>query len=226
MAGIMGRLSGVEKVLGFITAVLTLIAAILSFRVAQVGDQNAGLQGTVDSLTRRTSNLAQENETLSAEVKELTRDRDDWKRRAEQGGTSPSTPTPTPSPGPTDGGYEFEFADRSYFDFDARKADLKGGADYEVKLSFGRFFHGSVNGAWDGTEIKYIKSEGASLEGCERGTDIQSGKVAFLRDVEQDESICIRTSGGKWAILKIVASEPSSSGLGTGNVTFNVRLVG
>jgi hypothetical protein len=96
------------------------------------------------------------------------------------------------------------------------KADLERGADYEVKLDFGRFFYGERYGTWADVRVVYIKTADSSYMACEQGTDIQAGEVAFL-----DESICVSTSAGRWAILKVVDAETSSR---TGNITFDVQL--
>ena len=136
-----------------------------------------------------------------------------------QAPTADSSPEQSASPGPYD--YEFEFAEGTFFDFDTQKAALEGGAHFEAKLDLGRFFHGEKYGTWQGVRVVYIKDANVSYSGCENGTDLQAGEVAHLNKVEQDESICVGTSGQKWAALKIVDDETPSSG----NITFGVRLL-
>lgn len=215
------NLSLLEKVLTVVTAALTLGVAILGIRNSTVSGENDGLQGTVDSLKRQNSTLTQENEQLRRELETLTADRDRWKKAAEAAPTPGVGTTSTPTPYD----YEFEFADKTYYDFDTRKADTSGGAQYEVELDFGRFFHGVTYNTWKDARVVYIKDSAVSYSGCENGTDIQAGEVAQLNKVEQDESICVRTNGQKWAALKVLAAQPSGSGLGTGNISFGVRLL-
>jgi hypothetical protein len=119
--------------------------------------------------------------------------------------------------------YTLDFGDGTCVDLDTKHASLKGNADEEICLDFGRFFFGEDYNTWADTQVVYIPDSQASYQGCANGTLIQQG-VAFMDRVQQDQSICVATSKGNWAVMKIKDAKSSSSGLGYGDITFDVRL--
>ncbi|MGH3674087.1 MAG: hypothetical protein ACRDSH_26185 [Pseudonocardiaceae bacterium] len=110
-------------------------------------------------------------------------------------------------------------------DLDSGSASKGGGPEYEVELNFGRFYTARWPNteAWTGTQIVFINDSRVSFDGCSQGTLIQ-GNVAHLEKVEQDQSICVSTNRGAWAAMKIVNAKSSTSGLGPGDIIFEVRL--
>jgi hypothetical protein len=117
----------------------------------------------------------------------------------------PTSPQPSPTsetPGP-ESPYRLEFQDGSFVDIDSGTANLEGGRDYEVKLSYGRLFFGEKYDTWADTKVVYIKQSDESWSGCARGTRLQE-EVAHLNDVAQDDSVCVYTSNGAWAGLRLV----------------------
>jgi hypothetical protein len=135
------------------------------------------------------------------------------------------SPTAAPPLMPNERRYTLDFGDKTYVDLDSDLASREGGPEYEVELNFGRFFTGGgyYNHAWTGTTVVFIKDSQVSFVGCSEGTLIQ-GKVAFLDQVKQDETICVSTNRGAWAAMKILNAETRASGLGAGDITFAVRL--
>lgn len=137
---------------------------------------------------------------------------------------SPETKAPvpdfTPSAAPPlqahEKRYRLDFADRTFVDLDSGLANTDGGPEYEVRLSYGRFFTGQSADTWRGTKIIFLKDSQISFNGCSRGTRIQES-VAFLNRLAQDESVCISTNRGAWAAMKIANSKSRE-------ITFDVRL--
>ena len=140
---------------------------------------------------------------------------------------SPTTSTATTSaaminPMPTIPGlllsYTLDFGDRTYVDLDTGHADLTGGADDELTLADERLFYGGSYKTWAKTAVVYISDSQASYQGCTNGTLIQQGD-ASLYQVQQDQSICVATSKGNWAVMKMKKGETSSPA-----TTFDVSL--
>lgn len=145
------------------------------------------------------------------------------------GVTAPSPPSGTSSPNQSQRSapfrsvtYRFGFANGTYFDLDSGKATDHGGPELELTRNWDRLSYGSKNGTWAGTRVVYIKTSTASYQGCEQATDIQSGGDAYLNEVPEDESICVWTSGRRWAVLRIL--NPQQVAAVANNITFEVQL--
>ena len=52
------------------------------------------------------------------------------------------------------------------------------------------------------------------------------GEVTHLSKLEQNQSVCVSTDKGAWAVLDLISATRSRSGLGAGDLTFDVRLFG
>jgi hypothetical protein len=119
--------------------------------------------------------------------------------------------------------YELDFGDKTSVDLDSGRASRDGGKTHEVKLDFGRFFTGEKHGQWEIATVAFIDSSQANFSGCERATLIQ-GQVVHLSELEQNQSICVSTDKGAWAVLDLISAEKSRSGLGAGDLKFDVHL--
>ena len=119
--------------------------------------------------------------------------------------------------------YELDFGDKTSVDLDSGRASRDGGKTYEVRLDFGRFYSGEKYGQWEIATVAFVDSSQASFSGCERATLIQ-GEVVHLGELEQNQSICVSTNKGAWAVLDLISAESSRSGLGAGDLKFDVHL--
>lgn len=118
--------------------------------------------------------------------------------------------------------YRFGFANGTYVDLDSGMVADHGGPEFELTRNWDRLSYGTTNETWAGTKVVYIKTSAASYQACERGTDIQAGGDAPLNEVPDDTSICVWTSGRKWAVLRIL--DPQQVAAVANSITFEVRL--
>jgi len=113
--------------------------------------------------------------------------------------------------------YVLPLSDGTYVDIDSRRTALDSTTVSDFHLDFGRLF------PEQDVLLKFATDdEATSYQGCDAATRIED--VAFLGRLERDESVCVQTTEGSWAALKVTDMQPSSSGLGIGDVTFAVRL--
>jgi hypothetical protein len=134
----------------------------------------------------------------------------------------PDDPTTSPT-GKGGTQYQLNFGDKTSVDLDTGRASRDGGKTYEVRLDFGRFFTGQKYGLWEIATVAFIDISQASFAGCDRATLIQ-GEVTQLSKLKQDQAICVHTDKGAWAVLNLISAERSASGLGTGDIKFDVHL--
>lgn len=217
-------------ILGTLTALFGLLAALAgafglsSSQAESTAVQNVqDISGQLDAAQRKVAADRSTIELLRTTNNDLQGQIDGLKAELErvraQVPSAPPSPDRGTAPQPSAAAYEFEFADRTYFDFDKRKASIQPTAADEVGLNSGRFFFGRDRDGWAKTSVVYIPSSEASRQGCEQGTDLKQA-VAHLNELEQDESICVATSEGKWAVLTMTDEQPSNSG----NIMFSVQM--
>jgi hypothetical protein len=65
-------------------------------------------------------------------------------------------------------------------------------------------FFGALHNTWDRPIVAPITDAEASFTGCQRATRIQVGDKATLEGMGAGDNICVSTSGGRWAALKLV----------------------
>jgi len=117
--------------------------------------------------------------------------------------------------------YVLEFGDRTHFDLDSRTASGDETQDSDLGLNFGRFFidHAKVVAFADDTQV-------ADPESCAKATKIKgdsAGDAVHLNQLNDGESVCVKSSKGRWNILMATKVESNASGLGAGDITFEVR---
>ncbi len=134
------------------------------------------------------------------------------------------TPAAEPPTLPGERRYTLDFGDNTVVDLDSGLAEKTGDGDseYEVELDFGRFYT-EKDDLWGGATVKFLATPDVSFSGCDRATRIQPG-VSHLNRMERDDSICVSTNRGAWAAMRILDVKSSSSGLGAGDIRFEVRL--
>ncbi|WP_203989569.1 toll/interleukin-1 receptor domain-containing protein [Virgisporangium aurantiacum] len=141
------------------------------------------------------------------------------------------SPTPTASPNraasPATSGTSRNAAanpikvrDGEYYDFDQAKADLTGGPGYEVKLGSPHFYFNRQQGTWGQSTIAVIDNSRASAAGCRGGEDPWKDGKVHLDWLGTGQSLCISTSGGKWALLKLIGHDHMAE------YTFDLQMVG
>jgi hypothetical protein len=123
------------------------------------------------------------------------------KASAPSTGSSTSSANSSSPPPPAEDAadrYVLEFQMRTYVDLDSRAVSLEAGPQYELFLE-DEFHFLKQNGT---TIVIVPDAEANSFEGCARGTRIQPGEDFFLLRPEDDESICVKTTEGAWAVMK------------------------
>jgi hypothetical protein len=114
-----------------------------------------------------------------------------------------SSPTTRPSGRPT---YELRLADRVYVDLDHAVVEAEGGSQFELLIDSGRFFHGPDHETF-ASKFAIIKDDQQrSANTCRRATKVIPD-VLFYSEVRDNESVCVRTSEGRWAIMKLTNFE-------------------
>jgi hypothetical protein len=125
--------------------------------------------------------------------------------------SSPSEAAPTTSSEQPD--HQLELADHVFVDLDDAIVGAESGQQFEFFLSYARFFHGPRAGPgsdnWGTFTSKFAiisDSKGRSANVCKRATHVIPG-ILFYSQVKPDESVCVSTSKGRWAIMKLTRFE-------------------
>lgn len=190
---------------------VVVVGAVGLAAVSAVGAHQWWGQGGAPTAAKVTSGPGSTGPSPSAETSEAP--------SLSSAGTAGAPPTPPASaPGPSvvsdrPPANRVVLADDAYFDFDKRRPSLKATPDAEVLVSQGRLAFGTNSrGAWDRTSVLVIPTSAASRQGCEQATDLRVS-ILNLRLLKQDESVCVSTSEGQWAVLRVVPSQSSGDSL-------------
>lgn len=201
-----------------LAAVLTLVAAMLGIWGAQLNNENAELAAEVDSLEDRGGVLREDNESLSAELADVSASRDTWKTRAEEAeealADAEATPGTTEPPGPGDppgprpagtvpvfretGDAPVTISDSYGLNLDTRDVNwgvTSSGDDLYFYLSNGDPMLGA------GSTIALV-DQPATHEDCEAQTVLQH--QLQKEQVVVGGQFCTKTNEGRWAYVNIV----------------------
>jgi hypothetical protein len=198
---------------GVLTGVATVVGAVVSI-IALVGNDSGN--GTSASPTPPASSgpLLTATTTASPPPQRST------------------TPLPTVGAGPAGSATyaDLEVGDGDYVDIDAGSSSARPTRDEEIWVEFGRvsFYYGTTSGAelarlFRRTVVAIVADAKVSYSGCEHASNVETDGVVVLdEDVADDESLCVSTSRGAWAGLKVIPQ--SSDSAPSNRVAFNVWL--
>ncbi|MFD3565985.1 hypothetical protein [Streptomyces sp. NPDC058667] len=168
----------------------------------------------------------------------VLKDNDDGKTPAPDFSTVTANPQPTASRQPSaepspeqdpltaldehlTGIFEITVGDGNTLDIEGQRLDAPG-AVAEFRLDFGRlFFETTTKNVAQNVGIGWIDNR--DVPACENRARLEDRKVLHLSDGDhQTQSVCVLTSSGKWALLQVAETKPSSAGIGIGDVRFRV----
>jgi len=179
---------GVQGQIALLGVLVTLLGVLPAYQVFFENDrQDAGSRASTTTLGSSASSSSTESTANTVPTTSA------W-----------SSPTTQPPDRPT---YKLELADNVYVDLDHRVVETDGGRAFEIYLDSGRFFHGPDHDTF-ASKLAIIKDDQQrSANTCKRATRVIPGDVFHYGDVEDDESVCVRTSEDRWAIMKLTDFE-------------------
>jgi hypothetical protein len=125
---------------------------------------------------------------------------------------SPSDPSQLPEDNPAPPGSptytDKELGDHTYFDLDRAVADTEPSLTDELYLDGERFFIRD-DSIYPKVEAAIVPDEEATAHGCANASR-RIVDVVFLNEIEVNQSLCIRTSQKRWAVVKEVDPDNSS----------------
>lgn len=127
--------------------------------------------------------------------------------------TEPRTPTTPVSDGPQPT-FKLALAPNTYADLDHGTASEDGGRKYEVHLDFTgtRLFHlidSSQENTWP-SKYKIVDEGQYSYSVCERATHLVPEWFVDVSDLQNGNNLCVSTSEGRWAIMRLTGVEGTS----------------
>ncbi|MFB7470065.1 hypothetical protein [Kitasatospora sp. NPDC056184] len=135
-------------------------------------------------------------------------------------GGSPAPATPGPAVHAFDryltGIADITVGDDNLLELDTMAVVPSGTPGADLRLDSGRLFHGARE-KLDDQGIGII--DNADIPNCSTRTQLVEGKVD-LDALPGDQSICVKTSQGRWVLLRIAARRPKSA------YTFHVGFTG
>lgn len=113
-----------------------------------------------------------------------------------------------------------QLGDDTYIDLDRAVAGTESSPTAEFHLRGERFFFDERQNVYAKVEAAIVPDDEATSRGCATASH-RIVDVVFLNEVEPDQSICIKTSRRRWAVVKQV--DPDNS-LVNESVTINIWL--
>ncbi|MFE9115709.1 hypothetical protein ACFYN9_39770 [Streptomyces collinus] len=119
--------------------------------------------------------------------------------------------------------YEITVGDGNTLDVDGQRLNSSTTVD-EFLLDFGRLFFDEHQETVD-QDVSIGWIDNRDVPHCDSRARLDTSRVLHLSRGDQNQSLCVRTSADRWALMRVVDWEPSSSGLGVGDVRFRIGYI-
>jgi hypothetical protein len=184
---------GAARFWGVIGGIAAVVALVVPLGVYLIGDGGSG-SGS-DAPTSKSSGLA----ASAPSVRTPTAD-------------APTDTAPAGSPRPTGAqptcphlSVQNDMSGLVFLDLDTCTSSASGSMDADVFVELNRIFFGpdqaQYSTVWPDAQVYVIADGTLSATACARGRAVAGG-VLHLSDLAYDESVCLATSKGNWAVLK------------------------